>query len=126
MISIGKIDAKGLRIVLRLFVDYRIILLIGISTTIQHIEVVKMKNITYAIDQETGLVISRVGSELAWPVLDYDDMRQENNYIMNYTLAKICVSEVASRWGILKWTKKISVEIKNPHRRFWGFKELKK
>jgi hypothetical protein len=84
-----------------------------------------MKIIQYAIDTETGLVISRVGNELAWPILDYENMLPENHYTMNYSLVKICVSEVASRWYILKWTKKIPKEIKNTHREFWGFSLLK-
>jgi len=85
-----------------------------------------MRNITYAIDLETGLVVSRVGSELAWPILDYEGMLPENNYAMNYCLEKISVSSVAGYyWSLLKWTRKIPLEIKNIHRRFWGFKELK-
>ena len=81
--------------------------------------------ITYAIDQETGLIISRVESELAWPILDYDNMLPENNYAMNYHLEKMDVLCVAGRaWNLLKWTKKIPVEIKNLHRIFWGMKPL--
>ena len=85
-----------------------------------------MRNITYAIDQETGLVISRVGSKLAWPVLDYDAMAPENDYIMGCHLENISVSRIAGRyWLGLNWTKKIPIDVKNTHRRFWGFKELK-
>ena len=86
-----------------------------------------MRNITYAIDLDTGLVVSRVGNELAWPILDYEEMSPENNYAMNYHLEKMSVySAVTYCWSALKWTRKIPVEIKNIHRRFWGFKELKK
>ncbi len=85
-----------------------------------------MKNITYAIDQDTGLVISRVGSELAWPILDFDNMRPENSYTMNYYLEKITVFSVAGRvWNGLKWTRKIPTSIKNLHRKFWDMTELK-
>lgn len=85
-----------------------------------------MRNITYAIDTETGLVISRVGSEFAWPILDYDDAAPENDYAMGYHLESISVSRIAGRyWLGLKWTKKISKEIKNTHRAFWGFSKLK-
>jgi len=81
--------------------------------------------ITYAIDQETGLVVSRVESELAWPILDYDNMLPENGYTMNYHLEKMNVLEMAGyTWDLLKWTKKIPVEIKNLHRIFWGMKPL--
>lgn len=86
-----------------------------------------MKNITYAIDVDTNLVISRVDDEVAWPILDYEGMLPENNYAMNYNLEKISVSSLSARnWNGLKWTKKIPVDVKNLHRRFWGFKELKK
>ena len=81
--------------------------------------------ITYAVDQETGLVVSRVESELAWPILDYDNMKSENNYRIEYYLEKIPVSDTTGRvWDLLKWTKKIPVEIKNRHRIFWNMKPL--
>ena len=83
-----------------------------------------MRTIQYAVDTETGLVISRVGSELAWPILDFDNMLPENNYAMNYYLDKISVLSVASCWYILKWTRKIPKTIKNTHRKFWGFSIL--
>ncbi len=85
-----------------------------------------MKTITYAIDLDTGLVVSRVGSELAWPILDYKGMNSENNFKMNYRLDKIPISTAFYYWAKLKHTRKIPIEIKNIHRRFWGFKELKK
>ncbi len=86
----------------------------------------KMRTIQYAIDTETRMVISRVDSELAWPVLDYDNMRPENNYTMNYYLEKITVFSVAGRvWNGLKWTRKIPRGIKNLHRQFWGMRRLK-
>jgi len=85
-----------------------------------------MRNITFAIDTETRLVISRVGDELAWPILDYDNMRPENNYTMNYYLEKITVFSVVGRsYNNLKWTKKIPTNIKNLHRRFWGMEDVK-
>jgi len=85
-----------------------------------------MRTIQYAIDMETGLVVSRVGSEFAWPILDYGDMRPENDYTMNCHLEKITISRIAGRyWLGLKWTKKIPKAIKNTHRKFWGFPLLK-
>jgi len=85
-----------------------------------------MKNITYAVDMETGLVYSRVGSEVAVPVLDYDGMVPENNFKTNYNLEKMYVLSLSiSQWNCLKWTKKIPKDIKNLHRKFWGFKLLK-
>jgi len=85
-----------------------------------------MRTIQYAIDSDTGLVISRVGNEFAWPVLDYGNMRPENDYPINCRLEKMAVSRIAGRYWIgLKWTKKIPKEIKNIHREFWGFPLLK-
>ncbi len=84
-----------------------------------------MKTIQYAIDKESRMVISRVGSELAWPILDYDNMRPENNYTMNYYLEKVTLFSAAGHsWSMLKWTRKIPKQIKNLHRRFWGMKDL--
>ena len=85
----------------------------------------RARTIQYAVDTETGLVISRVGSELAWPILDFENMRPENNYTMNYYLEKISVISACSSMQHLKWTRKIPKEIKNLHRKFWGFPELK-
>ncbi len=84
-----------------------------------------MRTIQYAIDQSTGLVISRVNSELAWPILDYANMLPKNKYRMEYTLEKISVGSIAGpTWDTLKWTRKISVDIKNIHRIFWNMKPL--
>ena len=84
-----------------------------------------MKTIQYAIDRETGLIVSRVGSELAWPILGYDSMKPENNYRMGYYLEKMDVLDVAGQtWSMLKWTRKIPIALKNLHRTFWGMKLL--
>lgn len=80
--------------------------------------------ITYGIDRETDMVISRVNSEVAWPVLDYEGMQPENNFAMYYTLEKMPILSLGSSWRSIKWTKKIPVELKNRHREFWGFKSL--
>lgn len=87
-------------------------------------DTMRIRTIQYAIDTETGLVISRVGSELAWPILDFENMLPENNYVMNYYLEKMTVFSAASYWYLLKWTRKIPKEIKNIHRKFWNFKAL--
>lgn len=83
-----------------------------------------MKNITYAVDMETGLVVSRVGSEVAFPVLQYDKMTPENHFATIYELEKMSVFDL-NPWEKFHWTKKIPVEIKNEHRAFWGMKPLK-
>lgn len=59
-----------------------------------------MKTIQYAFDDITGLTWSRVGSEVAVPLLDYP---------MDH----------------LRWTKQLPTSLKNYHREFWGMKQLK-
>jgi len=82
------------------------------------------KSIQYAFDTETGMVISRVGSEIAVPVLQFDKMLPENNFQTQYELEKMDVIAIAQCWGNYKWTKKIPMELKNLHREFWGMKLL--
>lgn len=89
--------------------------------------------ITYAVDEESGVVVSRVESELAWPVLDFAAIGQGGDGFepgdfrgpIRYQLERIGVYSVGSAWQYLRWTKKIPVELKNRHRAFWGFKPLK-
>lgn len=83
------------------------------------------KTIRYAVDTETGMVISRVESEIAIPVLQFDKMVPENNFQTIYELEKMDVIAIAHYWDNYKWTKKIPIEIKNEHRIFWGMKPLK-
>lgn len=84
-----------------------------------------MKTIKYGIDSDTGLVWSRVGSEIAIPVLQFDKMTHQNNFQTIYELEKMDVIEVAGQaYNSVKWTRKIPVELKNRHRKFWGMKKL--
>ena len=83
-----------------------------------------MRTITYAIDRYTGLVFSRVGSEVAIPVLDWEGMKPENNFRTEYHLEIGSVHE-AYQGTDLKWTRKLSNNLKNIHRAFWGMKPLK-
>ena len=86
--------------------------------------------ITYGIEKETGLVYSRVGSECAGPVLDFEAIGTggdgfepgDFNGPTRYHLEKMSVYAV---YPYCTWTKKIPVKIKNLHREFWGFKPLK-
>lgn len=80
-----------------------------------------MRTIQYAIDTSTGLVVSRVGSVLGWPILEYDKMLLENNFETSYHLEKIRIIEVVSSMAVLNRTRKIPKRIKNLHRKFWGF-----
>lgn len=84
-----------------------------------------MKNIIqYAVDTGTGMVISRVGSEIAVPVLQFDKMMPENNFTPQYELEKMDVIAIAPCWNHYKWTRKIPSELKNVHRQFWRMKTL--
>ena len=75
------------------------------------------KTIQYAIDSDTGLVWSRIGSYVAVPILDYPRDR--------YFLEKCSITSITGRvWDGLRWTRKIDIWTKNLHRKFWGMKEL--
>jgi hypothetical protein len=81
------------------------------------------KTITYAIDLDTGLVVSRVGSQYAWPILDFEGMKPENNFETIYNLEKIPIFQ--ANGTSLRHTRKIPLEQKNLHREFWGMKKVK-
>lgn len=83
------------------------------------------KTITYAIDGDTGCVVSRVGSEVAIDVLDFEGMSPKDNYETKYNLEKHSVYDTLRYMPALKWTKKIPIEVKNRHRNFWGMPSLK-
>jgi hypothetical protein len=83
-----------------------------------------MRTITYAVDQHSGLVCSRVGDEVAIPVLDFEHMKPENNFETRYNLE--AVPALLAHIGTdFKWTRKIPNALKNLHREFWGMKPLK-
>ena len=84
----------------------------------------RQRRISYMIDPETGMAYSRVGNEVAIPVLDFDGMKPENRYETNYNLEKFNVLHIASHLNQCIGTRKIPVEIKNRHREFWGMKRL--
>lgn len=86
-----------------------------------------MRQITYAVDPD-GVVISRVGREVAWPVLDFEAIGKDGDFSgpLTYNLVKMDFYE-AMRHGVyrtLRWTKKIPMPLKNRHRVFWGMKKL--
>ena len=84
-----------------------------------------MKTIQYGIDKNTGLVWSRVGSTVAIPILDYEDMTPHNNFQTISYLEKFNIIDVCTELQFIKWTKKIDISMKNIHRHFWGFKPLR-
>lgn len=94
--------------------------------------------ITYARHID-GFVYSRVGDEIAFPVLEFAEIGQggverstgiqyeAGNFTgpTNYHLEKSRLHNVSTEWSKLTWTKKIALNTKNEHRRFWGLKPLK-
>ena len=82
-----------------------------------------MKQITYAIDMDTGHVWSRVGNKFAIPILDFEGMKPENNFSIKYDLGLVDV--LGCYRNTLIYTKKIPVEVKNYHRAYWGMTSLK-
>jgi hypothetical protein len=89
--------------------------------------------ITYAYSKDDGIVISRVDSEFACPVLQFEQIGQGGNGYaagdfrgpMNYKLEKFPIHTIGRDWPRYVWTKKIPVRLKNRHRKFWGMKPLK-
>jgi hypothetical protein len=85
-----------------------------------------MNAVRYGIDRETGLVWSRIGSQVALPVLQYDQMLPENNFQTHYALKKFDVFELMGSLGLIQWTRIIPLRLKNLHREFWGMKPMAK
>lgn len=85
-----------------------------------------LRTITYAIHLDEGLIVSRVGRELAWPILDYKAIGEGGDFSkpLKYYLDKLPLESVGREWPRLYWTKKIPVSWKNLHREFWGMKPL--
>jgi hypothetical protein len=81
-----------------------------------------MKTITYMIGG-LSFVYSRVGSEVAIPMLEYDKMGPENGYAKFYRLEKGSIFDLGDCDMIR--TRKIPLWLKNKHREFWGMKPLK-
>ena len=77
-----------------------------------------MKRITYAVDKETGQVISRMGSIVAIPVLDYPPASLTAP--LTYHLESFYAYELSDVWQTYRWTRKLPRKTKNMHRAFWG------
>lgn len=84
-----------------------------------------MKTIQYAIETNTGMVVSRVEDKIYHPVLDFDGMKPENNWEIKYYFEEMPVTVLFGVYHYYKWTRKIPNKIKNFHRKHWGFKLLK-
>ena len=75
---------------------------------------------------ENGAVYSQVGSEIAFPVLRYEEMNPGNNFSMQYDLCKDSIFSVVIGKGTLIHTRKVPKAVKNIHRKFWGMKPVTK
>lgn len=84
------------------------------------------RTIQYAVNKDDGLVISRVGREIAVPVLDYEKIGEGGDFTrpLEYHLEKMPVIALGRDWPRYVWTRKIPTELKNEHREFWGFSLL--
>jgi hypothetical protein len=82
--------------------------------------------ITFAVSEDDGMVYSRVGNEVAYPVLQWEKIGEGGDYTqpLEYELEKSSVFSLVDYWPRLKWTRKIPTELKNRHRAFLGMKEL--
>ena len=84
----------------------------------------RANTISYMIDPLTNGVWSRVGSEIAIPVLQFSEMTPENSYATKYKLEKFNAVTIAYHIKDTIRTKKVPKEIKNGHRAFWGMKPI--
>lgn len=77
--------------------------------------------IRYAVDSESGLTYSMVGSQLAVPFRDKKNKFGE----YDYKLEKLTVSQLGkTEWEGLRWTRQLPKSLKNYHRQFWGLNPL--
>lgn len=84
------------------------------------------RSITFAVDS-SGLVYSRVDSEIAVPVLQYEAIGRDGDFTapLTYELEAFSVLEIpAGDWNDLRWTRRIPAAAKAEHRGFWGFPPL--
>ena len=89
-----------------------------------------MLTITYAIDLDTGQVWSRVEGhrtaglhKIGVPILEYARIGEGGDFTKPFTYELEAMGIEALLHARLKWTRKIPVETKNYHRRFWGMKD---
>ena len=87
----------------------------------------RQKRIEYAIDPNSGQVISKVGDNYVWAVLDFAGMKPENGFQANYSLEILNGKgdwNLKREWYYATHTRKIPLEIKNIHRKLHGMKPL--
>ena len=83
-----------------------------------------MKNITYGVGNDS--FYSRHGSRIAFFELDYNNMKPENNFESSYKITDCNIFDLhSSEFDNIRWTKKITLSIKNKFRKYFGMPELK-
>ena len=84
-----------------------------------------MRTITYAFNTD-GEVISRMGDQIAHPILDYKKIGEGGDFTQpfEYFLDTTSVLHFSGLYSEFIWTKRIPVELKNFHRIFWGLPPL--
>lgn len=84
----------------------------------------QLRQILYGIDLDTGMVVSRVGRELAWPVIVFNEIGKGGDFTgpIPVQLEKMDLNVLYN--AHVQWTKKIPLDLKNRHRQFWGMKPV--
>ncbi len=89
-----------------------------------------MRQIQYFRDPETRLLISRVGSYMAIPILNIEEMLSQGDFKNQYPLEKIDVIKVSKWYNTLisisnrKIRNRYSMAWINYHRQFWGLRKF--
>ena len=78
--------------------------------------------IQYGIDLDVGTVISRVRSQIAFHTIDFAGMGPKDGFQMKFN--NLEKTDVYNWRSPVRWTRKIPLETKNLHRKFWGMKPL--
>lgn len=84
------------------------------------------RTIQYGVDTD-GAPVAKCEGELAYFLLEYENMTPENNFTPKYHLEKTPASTLyGNNWfeGIT-WTRKIALRYKEQFRRFFGLKAIK-
>ena len=88
----------------------------------------RQRRIRYGIDQETGYTVSHVGDEVAFHVVDYEQIDLTtpgaSERPVPAHLEKTELWCVAGMLGSIRWTRKLPAAVKNVHRKFWGLRPL--
>jgi len=74
--------------------------------------------IKYAINKETGTVISKVNDHIAIPVLQYDISK--NDFLPEYKIEKKNINDLKrQQLEFYNWTDEVPLYIKKIHKKVW-------